>query len=59
MPEISARDLRRLQALENRLEKEREERRDLAAERRELRRTVTTAERAAKSAEEQVTALVE
>jgi chromosome segregation ATPase len=59
MPEISARDLRRLQALESRLEKEREERRDLSAERRDLRRAVAAAERAAKSAEEQVTSLVE
>ena len=51
MPEISAQDLRRLRALETRLERATEERKSAAAERRELRDRATTAERAAKAAD--------
>lgn len=51
MPEISAQDLRRLKALEGRLEKAEGEKRSFAAERRELRSRATAAERTAKSAE--------
>jgi chromosome segregation ATPase len=51
MPEISAQDLRRLKALEERLEKAQDEKKSLAVERRELRARATTAERTAKSAE--------
>jgi chromosome segregation ATPase len=51
MPEISAQDLRRLQALEEKLEKAQGEKKTFTAERRELRARATTAERAAKSAE--------
>jgi ABC-type transporter Mla subunit MlaD len=51
VPEISAQDLRRLRALEGRLEKAREETRSFGVERRELRARATTAERASKAAE--------
>jgi chromosome segregation ATPase len=51
MPEISAQDLRRLQALEERLEKAQGEKKTFTVERRELRARATAAERAAKSAE--------
>jgi chromosome segregation ATPase len=51
MPEISAQDLRRLQALEEKLEKAQGEKKTFTAERRELRARATVAERAAKSAE--------
>ncbi|HEX4930281.1 MAG TPA: hypothetical protein VFV62_06175 [Gaiellaceae bacterium] len=58
MPEISAQDLRRLKALEGRLEKAQDEKKSFAVERRDLRarataaeRTATAAERTAKSAE--------
>lgn len=51
MAEISAQDLRRLRALEGRLEKAEGEKRTFAAERRQLRARATTAERAAKAAE--------
>ena len=51
MPEISAQDLRRLRALEDRLEKAQDERRSLSAERRELRAQVTASERAARAAD--------
>jgi len=51
VPEISAQDLRRLKALEGRLEKAEGEKRSFAAERRELRSRATAAERTAKSAE--------
>lgn len=50
MPEISAQDLRRLRALEGRLEKAQDERKSFAAERRELRAQATSAERAAEAA---------
>ena len=45
MPEVSARDLRRLQALEVRLEKATEDRKALTAARRELRSTLAERER--------------
>lgn len=51
MPEISAQDLRRLRALEERLEKAQGERRSFAAERRELRARATVAEREARAAD--------
>ncbi len=51
MPEISAQDLRRLRALEERLEKAQDERRSLSAERRELRARATAAERDARAAD--------
>ena len=51
MPEISAQDLRRLKALEERLAKAQDEKKSLTIERRELRARATTAEQAAKSAE--------
>lgn len=44
MPEVSARDLRRLRALEGRLEKAEGERKSLTAERRELRARAAAAE---------------
>ena len=50
MPEISAQDLRRLQALEEKLEKAQGEKKSFTVERRELRARATVAERAAKSA---------
>ena len=53
MPEISARDLRRLEALEGRLAKTQDERKALAAERRELRAAVTANARRARSAEKE------
>lgn len=56
MPEISARDLRRLQALEGRLTKTRDERQALAAERRELRAAVTANARRARAAEKEAAA---
>ena len=52
MPEVSAQDLRRLKTLEERLEKAEGDRRSFTAERRELRARATTAERAAKAAEQ-------
>lgn len=51
MPEISAQDLRRLNALEERLEKAQGEKKTFTVERRELRARATAAERTAKSAE--------
>ncbi|HVL53010.1 MAG TPA: hypothetical protein VM344_01970 [Vitreimonas sp.] len=51
MPEISAEDLRRLRALEGRLEKARESARSFGAERRELRAAARESERAAKAME--------
>lgn len=66
MSEPRPQDLRRLEALEERLGRARAERSDLAAERRELRRTLAAAERRAKAAEraagqleERLAALVE
>jgi chromosome segregation ATPase len=59
MPEIGARNLRRLAALETRLEKSRGERARLATERTELRRSVAAGEKALRSSEDQVSALVE
>ncbi|MGH3015901.1 MAG: hypothetical protein ACRDNN_13220 [Gaiellaceae bacterium] len=56
MPEISARDLRRLQALEERLTKTQDERKALAAERRELRAAVTANARRARAAEKEAAA---
>jgi predicted RNase H-like nuclease (RuvC/YqgF family) len=56
VPEISARDLRRLQALEERLTKTRDERQALAAERRELRAAVTANARRARAAEKEAAA---
>jgi len=53
MPEISAQDLRRLNALEGRLERAQDERRSLAEERRELRARASAAERASKAAEKE------
>jgi hypothetical protein len=55
MPEISAQDLRRLRALEGRLEKAQDERKSLSEERRELRARVTAAERATKAADARTT----
>jgi chromosome segregation ATPase len=51
MAEISARDLRRLQGLESKLEKTTTERKELAAERRELRSAVNENARLAKANE--------
>jgi hypothetical protein len=51
MPEISARDLRRLEALEERLTKTQDARKALATERRELRAAVTANARRAREAE--------
>ena len=51
MPEIRADDLRRLKALEARLERARDERKSFTAERRELRARATTAERATRAAD--------
>jgi chromosome segregation ATPase len=50
VPEISAQDLRRLRALEERLEKAQDDRKSLSAERRELRAQITAAEREARAA---------
>lgn len=50
MPEISAQDLRRLQALEEKLQKAQGEKKSFAVERRELRARATAAERTAKAA---------
>jgi hypothetical protein len=57
MPEISARDLRRLQTLEGRLSKAETDRKALAAERRELRAAVSANARAARDATKEATAL--
>ena len=54
MPEISAQDLRRLEALEGRLEKAQGEKKSFTAERRELRARATAAERTARAAERRV-----
>ena len=54
MPEISSRDLRRLDALQARLDKERDDRRALAAERRELRAAATASTRRARALEREV-----
>ena len=51
MPEISARDLRRLEALEGRLSKAQSERKALSEERRELRTAVTANARAVRDAD--------
>jgi septal ring factor EnvC (AmiA/AmiB activator) len=56
MPEISARDLRRLEALEGRLQKEREQRRTLAAERRDLRAAAAESMRRARGLENELRA---
>lgn len=56
MPEISARDLRRLQALEERLTKTQDERKALSAERRELRAAVNANARRARAAEKEAAA---
>jgi chromosome segregation ATPase len=50
VPEISAQDLRRLRALEDRLEKAEEARKSFTVERRELRARATAAEREARAA---------
>ena len=57
MPEIGARDLRRLQALEGRLSKAETDRKALAAERRELRAAVSANAKVAREATKQATAL--
>lgn len=57
MSELSAQDLRRLQTLEERLEKAADEKRSFIVERRELRARATAAERAAKSAEKRTAEL--
>lgn len=54
MPEISAQDLRRLEALEERLEKAQSDKKSFTVERRELRARATAAERAARVAERRV-----
>lgn len=66
MPEISGQDLRRLRALEGRIEKARDQARSFAAERRELRaaakeseKTARAMERRAGEVEERITALLE
>jgi chromosome segregation ATPase len=59
MPEISARDLKRLQALDERLRKAQAERRELTSEVRAMRAQADTAVRAAAGLEEQVGALVQ
>jgi predicted RNase H-like nuclease (RuvC/YqgF family) len=66
MPEISGQDLRRLRALEGRLEKARDQARSFATERRELRaaareseKTARAMERRAGEVEERITALLE
>jgi predicted nuclease with TOPRIM domain len=56
MPEISARDLRRLQALEGKLTRAQDERKALAAERRELRAAVTANARRARALEKEAAA---
>jgi DNA repair exonuclease SbcCD ATPase subunit len=54
VPEISARDLRRLEALEARLDKERDDRKELAAERRELRAAATASTRRIRALEKEL-----
>jgi len=56
MPEISARDLRRLEALEDKLLRARDERKALAADRRELREAVAANARRARALEREVAA---
>jgi DNA repair exonuclease SbcCD ATPase subunit len=56
MPEISARDLRRLEALEDKLTRAQDERKALAAERRELRAAVTANARRARALEREAAA---
>jgi DNA repair exonuclease SbcCD ATPase subunit len=56
MPEISARDLRRLEALEGKLTRAQDERKALAAERRELRAAVTANARRARALEKEAAA---
>jgi DNA repair exonuclease SbcCD ATPase subunit len=56
VPEISGRDLRRLQSLEDRLTREQTERRALAAERRDLRTAVAANARRARDAEKELAA---
>lgn len=56
MPEISARDLRRLEALESRLEREQAGRRALTTERRELRAAVAANARRLRELEKKLTA---
>lgn len=56
MPEISARDLRRLEAVEGKLVRARDERKALAAERRELRAAVTANARRARVLEREAAA---
>ena len=59
MPEISARDLRRLQGLDERLRKAQEEKRREAVEARSLRTRLETRDADARAAEEQVRLLLE
>ena len=56
MPEISTRDLRRLEALEGRLSKAQSERKALSEERRELRTAVAANARAARDADRRAAA---
>lgn len=56
MPEISARDLRRLEALEGRLTKAQDARKALASERHELRAAVAACERRARALEKDTAA---
>jgi chromosome segregation ATPase len=58
VPEISAQDLRRLRALEGRLAKAEDARKEFAAERRELRARATEAEREARSVQGRLEALL-
>ena len=57
MPEISMRDLRRLEALEGRLSKAQSERKALSEERRELRTAVAANARAAREADRRAAAV--
>jgi outer membrane murein-binding lipoprotein Lpp len=59
MAQISARDLRRFEALEGRLRKTQDERKDLAAERRELRAAVAANARQARALEKDASAAEE
>jgi predicted RNase H-like nuclease (RuvC/YqgF family) len=56
VPEISSRDLRRLEALEGRLDKERDDRKALAAERRALRAAATASARRVRALEKEASA---
>ena len=59
MPEISARDLRRLKGLDTRLRKAQEDKRKQAGEARALRRRVEASERDVRAAGDQLNALLE